>query len=142
MVNQHQVRGFTLMEMLIVVSIIAILAMIAIPGYNYVITKSRRSDAKVALTKAATVLEQCYVLHNQYNYKDTSNVPCTPYSKTDAVVQSDDGYYKVVTTALSATSYTLTASPNDNSPQQSDNHCLNFKINSDGSKSATNDDCW
>jgi len=142
MAVQSKVRGFTLMEMLIVVSIIAILAMIAIPGYNYVITKSRRTDAKVALTKAATVLEQCFVLHNQYNYKDASNVPCTPYSKTDAVVNSSDGFYKVVTTEISDTTYTLTASPNDNSPQQSDNHCLNFKIDSNGNKSATNSDCW
>ena len=130
--------GFTLIEILIIVSIIGILSALVIPSYNHQTTKTRRTDAKIALGKAATDLEKCYVLHNQYDH-DTCNA--YPASGPD-LVTSDEGYYKVVATVLQETTFTLTASPADGSPQDSDSHCASFTIDSKGVKTATNDDCW
>jgi len=129
-------RGFTLIEMIIVVAIISILAMIVIPSLNNETTRSRRNDAKVALTRAATDLERCFVMYNAYN-----NSACNAYPASGTVV-SDNGYYKIIATSLSATAFTLTASPTASSPQQDDTHCQNLSITSGGVKSATHDDCW
>ena len=130
--------GFTLIEILIVIAIVAVLSALVIPSYNNHTTKTRRTDAKIALTKAAAELEKCYVLHNQY---DHNNCNSFPGSGAD-VVLSDEGYYKVVATNLGQTTFTLTASPADGSPQAGDSHCANFTITSTGIKDATNNDCW
>ena len=51
-------RGFTLIELMIVVAIVAILASIALPAYNSSVTKSRRADARVMLLRAVQQQEQ------------------------------------------------------------------------------------
>lgn len=66
-------NGFTLIELMIVVVIIGILAGIAYPSYQNHMRQTRRSDAKIALTKVASLQEKFYsdcshfaqVLHGQ-----------------------------------------------------------------------------
>ena len=52
--------GFTLIELMIVVVIIGILAAIAYPSYNKYSMQTRRSDAQIALTQAASQQEKFY----------------------------------------------------------------------------------
>lgn len=136
MINQN--TGFTLIEVLITLAILGILTAIIVPSHNSSTTKSRRTDAKIALLESASALEKCYVINNQYDHDSCNSYPA---SGSD-VVYSAEGHYKVVATNLTETSFTLTASPADNSPQTSDAHCANFSISSSGIKSATNADCW
>ena len=130
--------GFSLIEVLITIAILGILTAIVVPSHNHSTSKARRTDAKIALMESASSLEKCFVINNQYNHAS-----CTafPGSGPD-VVYSAEGHYKVVATNLTATSFTLTASPMDNSPQSSDSHCASFSISSSGAKNATNPDCW
>lgn len=58
--------GFTLMELMIVVAIVGILAAIAYPSYMDSVRKSRRADAKAALSNAVQALERYYTEKNTY----------------------------------------------------------------------------
>ncbi len=53
-------RGFTLIELMIVVAIIAIIAAVAYPAYTQHIIKARRSDAEGALLNFANAMERYY----------------------------------------------------------------------------------
>ncbi len=59
-------KGFTLIELMIVVAIIGILAAIAIPQFNSYRRKAQDSAAKSALKNLATAQENYYATENTY----------------------------------------------------------------------------
>ena len=61
-----KIRGFTLIELMIVVTLIAIIAAIAIPSYQNQIQKTRRADAQSGLLQAAQAMERCFTRTNTY----------------------------------------------------------------------------
>lgn len=62
--------GFTLIEIMVAVALVAILASIAIPSYSAYIVRGQRAAAKVALEQAAQYLERNYTISGCYNYTD------------------------------------------------------------------------
>lgn len=63
--TQNQ-KGFTLIELMISLAIVAILVAIAYPAYNDYVIRSRRAEAKRALVTAAQFLERRYSTQNTY----------------------------------------------------------------------------
>jgi type IV pilus assembly protein PilE len=88
MVKHKKIRGFTLIELMIVVAVIAILAIIAYPSYRDSVRKARRVDAKSALTDIAQMQETFFArngsytddmqnLHDDFNNPTWNDVPLT-----------------------------------------------------------------
>jgi type IV pilus assembly protein PilE len=59
-------RGFTLIELMITVAIIALLAAVAIPSYQDSVWKGKRAEAKAAIAKALQAEERYYTQSNTY----------------------------------------------------------------------------
>lgn len=134
-------RGFTLIEVMIVVAIIAILAGIAYPSYMESVRKSNRSDAKVALNDTAQRLQRCFTTYNAYN-----NANCSIASNLDSggTLSSPEGFYNISGT-VTANDFSLTATPVVGGVQANDAKCETFTLNKQGARGATGSDpsnCW
>jgi type IV pilus assembly protein PilE len=125
--------GFTLLELLVVMTVIAILASVAIPTYQQSVMRSRRTDARVAMNALATRLERCLTQFGAYDADE-----CDIESPTD----SPEGFYQV-SVVRDAAAYTLTAEPQG--AQADDTACGTLSMTSTGLRAATGetpDRCW
>ena len=84
-------RGFTLIELMIVVAIIAVLASIAYPSYIKYITKTRRNAATACLSEYANYMERHYTTYLSYE-KQTADTTWPPALGCADTTQTGDYY--------------------------------------------------
>jgi type IV pilus assembly protein PilE len=136
--------GFTLIELMVAIVVIAILAAIAIPSYQNSVRHSRRTDAKSALLDLAAREQNLYSTTTAYSSVPTS----VGYTGASFPVTVGSGYYAVnitLTAAVAPTSstvtgtpasFTLVATPVAGTTQAADYACASFTLTSQGQQSA------
>lgn len=94
-------RGFTLIELMVVVMIVAILSAIAIPAYQDYVLRARVTQAIAWLSASQAKMEQCY--QDNHSYKVDSGVDCCSVIGTEGAGDFTWGC------ASEASTFTLTA---------------------------------
>jgi type IV pilus assembly protein PilE len=114
-----RMRGFTLVELMVTVVILAILAAIALPSYRQYVMKGRRSDAFAAMAVVQQAQERA-----------RANLPT--YSNDLAALGLPAAFagqhYDIAIQGVSASGYTITASPKASGLQAADADCTSLSI--------------
>ncbi len=152
--SSRPARGFTLIELMVVVAIATILFAIAVPGYMTYIRQSRRTEAKTAVLDLAG-REERYLSTNPAAYTDDP----AKLGYTGAwPIAVGSGYYQLSVCSLppaaacppsaiaTAPAYTVTATPVAGQSQTNDLQCTAFAVDSAGQQFATGTEtaayCW
>ena len=126
-------RGFSLIELVIAMAIIAILSSVAWPSYQSYVTRSSRQAAQTELLQLANLQEKIYLNTNSY----TASINNAYNGRNDGGLgkttgRSDDGKYDLaVATGGGAQSYVITATPRLGTTQEGDG---NLTISSNGTR--------
>jgi type IV pilus assembly protein PilE len=134
-VLHKKLLGFTLIELMIVVAIIAILSAISWPAYLNYVKRGNRGEGRAHLLDTAAILERYYSDNNVYATADNAFAPAVNTT-------TETGKYNItITTAGTYQTYTLIATPTF-----VDLECANLSFTTDGTKGKTGTDtvknCW
>ena len=144
MKHGKRTKGFTLIELMVTVAVVAILASIALPAYSTFTKQANRTDATKTMQLAAQSLERCY--SQRFTYLNC-NVSGTVVNN-GSTVTTPNAFYRITFAIPDAQDYTLTAVPVQ-APQTGDSQCVQLTISSTGAQAArdshganTTRACW
>lgn len=122
MMSRNFAKGFTLIELMVVVAIVGIIAAIAIPSYTEQVQKSRRADAVRAIGQMQLALERWRAENPCYGKSAVSPCPTFTASGTYPALPTanDSPYYDVKIPTATVTGYSITAEPRAGSAQAGD----------------------
>ncbi len=123
-------KGFTLIELIIVLLIAGILIAIAFPGYRLYMVKARRSDGQAALLNLASRMERYYSEQNTYQTATIGTGNATDVLSTSA---SPQGWYTISIPTKTASAYSLQATPTG-TQGTGDTTCQSLTLNNIGAK--------
>ena len=103
--------GFTLIEAMITVAVIAIIAAVALPNYFDYVTRSRIVEAKTNLADMRTRLEQYFLDNRSYPAGSANCLPSasTPAGTGNIYLPGNQKFFNVTCSTMTPTAYTVTA---------------------------------
>ena len=128
--NEKKRSGFTIIELMIVIGIVALLVSLAYPAYSQYVRKARRGEAQQLLLNWSI---------NQEIWRSSN----TEYADEDELPPPTHDDYDFTLPAVSATAYTLQAdAENDqlNDKARDGTPCTALTLNQSGAK--THAACW
>ncbi len=140
-----QAAGFTIIEMMMVVTLVAILGSIAVSTYRSYILRSQRTEGRMVLL-ATQVAQEKYFLQNNTYATDIATVIAAPPAglgvPLSAAGLTNGGNYTISFTAATANSYTMQAVATAGQTKDTA-ACLTFTINEQGQRTpADSTGCW
>ena len=141
MVNNKK-KGFTLVELMIVVAIVGILAAVALPSYQQYIVRTKRADATGALMAATNAMER----HRANNFSYATAAAGTTFTANVPSDGTSPAYY-TLTLVRTPTTYTITATAVGSQFKGLGDKVETLTINQQGIKSwalegSTTKACW
>lgn len=138
--SQRAERGFTLIELMIVVAIIGILAAIAYPSYQDHLARTNRGVAKACMSEYATFMERWYTTNMTYaiDEDEEPDLGCRTEGNLDE-------RYTIALGDLGPSTYTVTATPIGVQLAR-DTLCGTLTLDQTGARTASGtggvDACW
>jgi type IV pilus assembly protein PilE len=126
----RHIRGFTLIELMIVVAVIGILAAIAYPSYQDSVIRSNRNVAKGDLQGLAQAMERWRVQNNTFKGAAASSADtgAPAIFPTKSPIDGSTIVYNLSITAATDTEFTIRATPTTTGPNKNDGY-LSLKEN-------------
>jgi type IV pilus assembly protein PilE len=138
-------RGFTLLELMVVVAIVAILAAVAINSYSKQVRKGRRAEAKQVILDLSLREEKWRSNHTNYIGTNSLDPDKTAFGLPLNLTVSDKTYYTIaITSTASPTTFTIRATPKAGTDQTKD-ICTYLQVDSVSgvvTKTPTTEGCW
>ncbi len=142
--SRRLTRGFSLIELMIVVAVIAVLASLAYYNYSRYAFRARRADGREILLRLAAAEERSFTNQNAY----TTDIAGVPPGGLGLDATSSGGHYTVTVTwgtSGDPNTFVLTAKPVAGDVQSND-ACAWLRIDNVGNKTwtgnTTNGSCW
>jgi type IV pilus assembly protein PilE len=130
-------QGFTLVELMIVTTIIGILAAIAYPSYTQYVLRSNRADAQAILMESAQFMERYYTTNTSY-VGATVVSPVSPKGATGTGIKYNISF-SVTPAAATPNVYTLQAVRANG---QVNDTCGTLTVSQTGAQTPTTAGCW
>jgi type IV pilus assembly protein PilE len=131
-------NGFTIMELMISLAIVALVATIGIPSFNKYIEKAKRADVQTALLELANFMERQYSRNGSY-LTSGGTPPTLPFTQSPRDSSSPD--YQIRLSIITSQTYTLEAAPVATSGQIND-VCGTLRLAHTGATLPTTNRCW
>jgi type IV pilus assembly protein PilE len=127
--DMENVKGFSLLELMLALAIIGILTLLSLPTYSHYIAREKRFETEVLLTQIAATLENYFTQHNSYQGATLESLGFA----------DNNDRYELSMQMTPDEHFILVASANEKQAQE-DIECVKLTLNDAGEKNKT--DCW